>query len=130
MEKITEPKPFEVIAQKFKISNESAKYFLVQVQKSFKTEKPPQDMILDLIMIKKLRTLPTPHALATMLNENGIWIHPLNAAPPVLQDDDDGYFTDKAPAPSTASKRKKPTADSTPKRPAPAPRKKLPPGRR
>ncbi len=124
-------KPFEVIAQKFKISNESAKYFLLQVQKSFKTEKPPQDMILDLIMIKKLRTLPTPHALATMLNEDGIWIHPLNAAPPTLQDDDDGYFTDKAPAaPSTASKRKKPTADSAPKRPAPAPRKKLPPGRR
>ena len=81
-------------------------------------------------MIKKLRTLPTPHALATMLNEDGIWIYPLNAAPPALQDDDDGYFTDKAPAaPSTASKRKKPTADA-PKRPAPAPRKKLPPGRR
>lgn len=123
-------KPFEVIAQKFKISNETAKYFLLQVQKSFKTEKPPQDMILDLIMIKKLRTLPTPHALATMLNEDGIWIYPLNAAPPIPEDDDDGYFNDKAPAPTSASKRKKPTADSAPKRPAPAPRKKLPPGRR
>ena len=37
-------KPFEIIAVQFRISRESAKYFLIRVQKSFKTEKPPHQL--------------------------------------------------------------------------------------
>ncbi|MGC1375748.1 MAG: hypothetical protein WA821_05985 [Anaerolineales bacterium] len=111
------PKPFEAIAAKFGISDESAKYFLGQVQKSFKKEKPPQHMILDFMMIKKFKALPKPHEVATMMNEDGIWIYPLNAAPPVIEDEDDGYFSGKAPSAAPASSR-----------PRPAPRRKLPPG--
>jgi hypothetical protein len=115
----TTAKPFEVIAKKFKISNESAKYFLLQVQRSFKTEKPPQQMIIDFMTInRRFKVLPHPHQLATMLNEDGIWVYPLNAAPPVVEQEDDGYFSDKAPVPAA------------PKRPRPAPRRKLPPGKR
>jgi hypothetical protein len=110
------PKPFEAIAAKFGISNESAKYFLGQVQKSFKKEKPPQDIILDFMMLKKFKTLPKPHEVATMMNKDGLWIYPLNAAPPVVEDEDDGYFSGKAPSPVA------------PRRPRPAPRRKLPPG--
>ena len=109
-------KPFEVIASRFHISLESGKYFLGQVQKSFKKEKPPQQMIIDFMMIKKFKTLPQPHQVATMMNEDGLWIYPLNAAPPVPESEDDGYFSDKAPSPSAS------------KRPRPAPRRKLPPG--
>lgn len=94
----TAPKPFEVVAQKFKISNESAKYFLLQVQKSFKTEKPPQHVIIDLFAVKKFKTLPRPYDVALALNEIGLWAHALHAAPPVPEDDDDGYFREKAPA--------------------------------
>lgn len=116
----TAQKPFEIIAKKFKISNESAKYFLVQVQKSFKTEKPPQQLIIDFMTInRRFKALPHPHQLATMLSEDGVWVYPLNAAPPVLVQEDDGYFSDKPPAP-----------DAPPKRPKPAPRGKRPPGRK
>lgn len=94
----TTAKPFEVIAQRFKISNESAKYFLLQVQKSFKTEKPPQSVIMDLFQVRKFKSLPRPYDVAVLLNEKGMWAYPLNAAPPVAEDEDDGYFSGKAPA--------------------------------
>jgi len=84
-------KPFEIIAARFKISAESAKYFLGHVQQSFKKEKPPQQLILDLMAGKKFKSLPTPHEVATLLKENGLWDHPLNAAPPALADEADLY---------------------------------------
>ena len=37
-------KPFEKIASQFQMSQESAKYFLGQVQKSFKKEQPPHKL--------------------------------------------------------------------------------------
>jgi len=86
------PKPFESIAARYKISNESAKYFLGRVQKSFKTEKPPQQLIVDFIYTKKLKSLPEPHALAALMNESGLWVHALNVAPPPLINEPDEYF--------------------------------------
>ena len=85
-------KPFEYVAARFHISGESAKYFLGRVQKSFKSEKPPQQLIVEFMQTKKFKSLPEPHHVATMLNEEGIWVEPLHAAPPVAEDDDDKYF--------------------------------------
>lgn len=85
-------KPFEVIAAQFKISKESAKYFLGNVQKSFKTQKPPQQLIIDFMAVRKFKSLPEPHQVATMMNESGIWVHALNAEPPAIVNEDDGYF--------------------------------------
>ena len=77
-------KPFEIIAVQFQISRESAKYFLIRVQKSFKTEKPPHQLILDFMNGQKFESLPKPHRVATLMNESGIWSHPLNPEPPDL----------------------------------------------
>ena len=85
-------KPFEVIAARFKISKESAKYFLGHVQKSFKTEKPPQQLIVEFMAGRKFKLLPQPHEVAKMMNENGVWVQALNAEPPVPQDEADIYF--------------------------------------
>ena len=86
------PKPFESIAARYKISNESAKYFLGRVQKSFKTEKPPQQMIVDFIYKRKFKSLPEPHAVASQMNESGLWVHALDAPPPALLTQPDEYF--------------------------------------
>ena len=51
-------KPFEIISSRFQISAESAKYFLIHVQKSFKTEKPPQQMIIDFMQAQNFKSLP------------------------------------------------------------------------
>ena len=85
-------KPFEVIASRFHISIESGKYFLGQVQKSFKKEKPPQQLIVDFMAGRKFKSMPKPHEVATMMSEAGVWIHDLNAAPPVVEDEPDVYF--------------------------------------
>ena len=85
------PKPFEVIALQFRISSESARYFLVRVQKSFKTEKPPHQLILAFMNGQNFESLPGPHQVAAMMNENGVWVHPLNAEPPGLADEEDIY---------------------------------------
>ncbi len=85
-------KPFEVIASRFHISAESAKFFLGKVQKSFKVEKPPQQLIIDAMKGKRYKALPEPHEVATMMNESGLWAHPLNAEPPALADEKDIYF--------------------------------------
>lgn len=77
-------KPFELIAVQFRISRESAKYFLIRVQKSFKTEKPPHQLILEFMNGQNFESLPKPHQVATMMNESGIWVHPLNPEPPGL----------------------------------------------
>jgi hypothetical protein len=75
-------KPFEVIALRFQISKESAKYFLGRVQKSFKTEKPPHQLILDFMGGQTFDSLPKPYQIAKMMNEGGVWTYPLNAEPP------------------------------------------------
>jgi hypothetical protein len=84
-------RPFEIISARFQISRESAKYFLVRVQKSFKTERPPHRLILQLIDGRDFQSLPRPHQVARMMNESGIWGHPLNAEPPAPVDEEDIY---------------------------------------
>ena len=69
------------------ISHESAKYFLGRVQKSFKTKKPPHKLIAEFIDTQDFESLPAPHQLATMMNESGAWVFPLNAETPILIDD-------------------------------------------
>jgi hypothetical protein len=75
-------KPFEVISSRFQISKESAKYFLGRVQKSFKTEKPPHHLIIDLMSGQEFASLPKPYQVAKLMNEGGVWVYPLNAEPP------------------------------------------------
>ncbi len=89
-------KPFEKIAAQFQISKESAKYFLNHVQKSFKKEKPSHQLVLGFIETQKIEFLLTPHEIATLMNESGAWAYPLNAAPPILMDEEDadGLFTE------------------------------------
>jgi len=84
-------KPFEIIAARFQISRESAKYFLIHVQKSFKTERPPHRLILEFIDGQNFESLPKPHQVATLMNESGVWAHPLNPEPPTPADEEDIY---------------------------------------
>jgi len=86
------PKPYESIATRFQISNESAKYFLGKVQKSFKDAKPTQSMIIDFMQAQKFKSLPLPYKVAVMMNEYGVWAHPLGSEPAVPQDEKDIYF--------------------------------------
>lgn len=79
---IVEPiKPIERIAEKFELSKESAKYYLGQVQKAFKVEKPPHKMIVDFIDTQELDSLPVAAKLALMMKENNIWMHELTNEP-------------------------------------------------
>jgi len=75
-------KPFEVIALRFQISKESAKYFLGRVQKSFKTEKPPHQLIIEFMSGQTFESLPKPYQVAKLMNEGGIWAYQLIAEPP------------------------------------------------
>jgi len=86
-------KPFEMISARFQISGESAKYFLIRVQKSFKTEKPPHQLIVDFMSGHPFELLPQPHQVATMMQKSGIWVHALNAPPPspVPMDEEEFY---------------------------------------
>jgi hypothetical protein len=84
-------KPFEIISARFQISRESAKYFLIRVQKSFKTEKPPHQLILQFMDGQNFESLPKPYQVATMMNESGVWVHPLNPEPPSPVDQEDIY---------------------------------------
>jgi hypothetical protein len=81
-------KPFERIASQFQISQESAKYFLGCVQKSFKTEKPSHKLILEFIEVQKLESLLTAYEIAAMMKESGVWVYELNTAPPANVDDE------------------------------------------
>ena len=85
-------KPFEIIAARFQISGESAKYFLGHVQKSFKQERPPQHLIVEFMQGRSFKTLPAPHQVAVLMNENGVWAHALHAAPDAPPDEKDEYF--------------------------------------
>ena len=82
-------KPYQQIASQFQISQESAKYFLNHVQKSFKTERPNHQLILEFVQSQQLQVLPTPYEVATMMNESGVWAHALGSPPPVIVDDED-----------------------------------------
>ena len=77
-------KPYEILAVRFAISRESAKYFLARVQKSFKTEKPPHQLILKFMEEQDFESLPRPHHVATLMSEAGLWAYPLNPEPPTL----------------------------------------------
>jgi len=82
-------RPYQLIASKFQISEESAKYFLGRVQKSFKKEKPPHMLILDFIQAQGIDYIPEPYDIAALLYEHGLWVHPLNSPPPLLADEED-----------------------------------------
>jgi hypothetical protein len=84
-------KPFQILAVRFRISRESAKYFLTRVQKSFKTEKPPHQLIINFMEEKKFESLPKPHRVATLMNEAGLWAYPMNPEPPGPIDEEDLY---------------------------------------
>lgn len=82
-------KPYQKIASKFQISEESAKYFLGRVQKSFKKEKPPHLLILDFIETQGIDYQPEPYEIADLMHTNGIWVHELNSPPAILIDDEE-----------------------------------------
>jgi hypothetical protein len=84
-------KPFEIVSARFQISRESAKYFLIRVQKRFKTEKPPHRLILEFLDGQNFESLPKPHLVAALMNESGAWAHPLNPEPPISVDEEDIY---------------------------------------
>jgi hypothetical protein len=84
-------KPFEEIARIFQISNESAKFFLNRVQKSFKTEKPPHKLILEFVEAQKYEFQPTPYDVASAMKEGGVWNYDMTSPPPELVDDEDIY---------------------------------------
>ena len=84
-------KPFEIVSARFQISSESAKYFLRKVQQSFKTERPPHQLIVEFMSAQTFERLPRPHEVARLMNEEGIWRYPLNAEPPTPLDEEDVY---------------------------------------
>lgn len=69
------------MAEEFELSKESAKYYLGQVQKAFKVEKPPHKLIVDFIDAQELKSLPVAAKLALMMKENNIWMHDLTNEP-------------------------------------------------
>ena len=84
-------KPFERIANIFQISNESAKYFLNRVQKSFKTEKPSHKLILEFVETQKYKFMPTHYDIASAMKESGVWDYELTSPPPKIEDEEDLY---------------------------------------
>ena len=78
---MSNPKPYEIIASQFGVSNESAKYFLGQVQKSFKKVKPPQALILECMAGQDFESLPKPYHVAELMYEGGLWVVPMNPEP-------------------------------------------------
>lgn len=84
-------KPYEQIARLFSISNESAKYFLNRVQKSFKVEKPAHRLILEFVENQNYEFQPKPYDVASAMKESGMWDHDLASPPPVVEDEEDIY---------------------------------------
>ncbi len=84
-------KPFEIIAEQFQISKESAKYFLNRVQKSFKLKRPPHKLIVEFVQTQEFEFVPTPYDVASALQESGVWAYELDSPPPVMQDEEDIY---------------------------------------
>ncbi|HNN13572.1 MAG TPA: hypothetical protein PKL78_08440 [Anaerolineales bacterium] len=84
-------RPFEQVAQIFDISRESAKYFLNHVQKSFKVERPPHQLIVEFVQSQGYEFQPTPYDVATAMKESGVWDYALGSPPPKLEDEEDLY---------------------------------------
>ena len=84
-------KAFEQVARIFSISNESAKYFLNHVQKSFKLERPPHKLILEFVEKQNLQFQPTPYDVAFAMKESGVWNYDLGSRPAVVEDEEDLY---------------------------------------
>lgn len=84
-------KPFELLSVRFGISRESAKYFLTRVQKSFKTDKPPHQLILQFMEEKNFEVLPVPYEVASLMNQEEVWPYPLQTEPPLPLDEEDRY---------------------------------------
>ena len=84
-------KPFELLAVRYGISRESAKYFLIRVQKSFRTDKPPHQLILKFMEEQGFESLPQPYHVAKLMNEAGHWAYPLNTEPLRQPDEEDLY---------------------------------------
>lgn len=82
-------KPYQIIASKFQISQESAKYFLGRVQKSFKKERPPHTLIVDFIEAQGFYVMPDPYDVALLMHEGGNWPHALGSAPALLVGDEE-----------------------------------------
>jgi hypothetical protein len=82
-------KPYQQIAALYQVSNESAKYFLNHVQKSFKTERPGHALIVEFVQAQKFEFLLTPYEVAALMVESGVWAHELGSPPPLLVDDAD-----------------------------------------
>lgn len=88
-------KPFETIASRFQISKESAKYFLIRVQKSFKTEKPPHQLILKFMEEQNFESLPKPYYVAVQMSEAGLWAYPLHPEPTgLISSGGDDFYVD------------------------------------
>ena len=84
-------KAFEEIARIFEISNESAKYFLNHVQKSFKVERPPHKLILEFVEKQNYQFQPTPYDVASAMKESGVWNYALGSRPAAVEDEEDLY---------------------------------------
>ena len=84
-------KAYEEIARMFAISNESAKYFLNHVQKSFKVERPPHKLILEFVREKKYGVKPIAYDVASAMKEGGVWDFALGSPPPKTEDEEDLY---------------------------------------
>ncbi|GAB1470059.1 hypothetical protein MASR2M66_09360 [Chloroflexota bacterium] len=84
-------KAFEEIARIFEISNESAKYFLNHIQKSFKVERPPHKLILEFIQSQNYPFKPSHYDVALAMKDSGVWNYDLNSPPPELEDEEDIY---------------------------------------
>jgi hypothetical protein len=87
-------KPVEIIASQYKLSIESAKYFLGRVQKTFKKKKPPQAMIIEFMHAQQYAELPKPYQVAKLMHDSGVWPEAIYGEPPeILEDEDDLYFS-------------------------------------
>jgi len=84
-------RPFELLSVRFRISRESAKYFLTRVQKSFRTEKPPHQLILKFMEEKDFGVLPSAYEVARLMNQAEVWPYPLQTEPPTPLDEEDRY---------------------------------------
>lgn len=84
-------KPFERTANIFQISNESAKYLLNHVQKSFKNEKPNHALIVEFIESQSYEFVPTPYDIASAMKENKVWDYEIKSPPAKLEDEEDLY---------------------------------------
>lgn len=76
---------------RFRISRESAKYFLARVQKSFKTETPPHHLILKFMEERNFEALPRPYDVARLMNHTEVWPYSLQTEPPTLLGEEDVY---------------------------------------